>query len=94
MILREPYVDRSRIGAFGKDYGGYITSLLVSTKESPVKCAAVLSPITDFELYGELLASHAVHPRREIKASVDFTRLCRTLVSMQTDKEKTVRKVS
>lgn len=53
-ILREPYVDRSRIGAFGKDYGGYITSLLVSNKESPVKCAAVLSPITDFELYGEL----------------------------------------
>lgn len=50
-ILREPYIDRSRVGAFGKEYGGYITSLLVSTKDSPVKCAAVLSPITDFELY-------------------------------------------
>lgn len=59
-ILREPYVDRSRVGAFGKDYGGYITSLLVSTKDSPVKCAAVLSPITDFELYGELPTSHTV----------------------------------
>lgn len=37
-----------------QEYGGYVTSLLVSTKDSPVKCAAVLSPITDFELYGEL----------------------------------------
>uniref|UniRef100_A0A8C2XB33 A-type potassium channel modulatory protein DPP6 n=1 Tax=Cyclopterus lumpus TaxID=8103 RepID=A0A8C2XB33_CYCLU len=32
-------------------YGGYVTSLLVSGEESSVKCGAVLSPITDFELY-------------------------------------------
>uniref|UniRef100_A0AAQ4QW20 A-type potassium channel modulatory protein DPP6 n=1 Tax=Gasterosteus aculeatus aculeatus TaxID=481459 RepID=A0AAQ4QW20_GASAC len=32
-------------------YGGYVTSLLVSGNESPVKCGAVLSPVTDFELY-------------------------------------------
>uniref|UniRef100_A0A7N6BPN8 A-type potassium channel modulatory protein DPP6 n=1 Tax=Anabas testudineus TaxID=64144 RepID=A0A7N6BPN8_ANATE len=32
-------------------YGGYVTSLLVSGEDSPVKCGAVLSPITDFELY-------------------------------------------
>lgn len=63
-ILREPYIDRSRVGAFGKEYGGYITSLLVSTKDSPVKCAAVLSPITDFELYGELRCVTHRSPRR------------------------------
>uniref|UniRef100_A0A671XSP7 A-type potassium channel modulatory protein DPP6 n=1 Tax=Sparus aurata TaxID=8175 RepID=A0A671XSP7_SPAAU len=50
-ILKEPYVDKTRVGAFGKVYGGYVTSLLVSGEESPVKCGAVLSPITDFELY-------------------------------------------
>uniref|UniRef100_A0A3Q2U0C8 A-type potassium channel modulatory protein DPP6 n=1 Tax=Fundulus heteroclitus TaxID=8078 RepID=A0A3Q2U0C8_FUNHE len=32
-------------------YGGYVTSLLLSGEESPIKCGAVLSPITDFELY-------------------------------------------
>uniref|UniRef100_A0A3Q3G4B4 A-type potassium channel modulatory protein DPP6 n=1 Tax=Labrus bergylta TaxID=56723 RepID=A0A3Q3G4B4_9LABR len=32
-------------------YGGFVTSLLVSGEDSPVKCGAVLSPITDFELY-------------------------------------------
>ena len=36
-----------------KVYGGYVTSLLLSAEESPVKCGAVLSPITDFELYGK-----------------------------------------
>ncbi|XP_071387429.1 A-type potassium channel modulatory protein DPP6-like isoform X1 [Centroberyx affinis] len=51
IISKEPYVDKTRIGAFGKVYGGYVTSLLLSAEESPVKCGAVLSPITDFELY-------------------------------------------
>uniref|UniRef100_A0A3B5MLL8 A-type potassium channel modulatory protein DPP6 n=1 Tax=Xiphophorus couchianus TaxID=32473 RepID=A0A3B5MLL8_9TELE len=50
-ILKEPYVDQSRVGAFGQVFGGYVTSLLLSGEESPIKCGAVLSPITDFELY-------------------------------------------
>ncbi|XP_034092391.1 dipeptidyl aminopeptidase-like protein 6 isoform X3 [Gymnodraco acuticeps] len=50
-ILKESYVDKTRVGAFGKVYGGFVTSRLVRGDESPVKCAAVLSPITDFELY-------------------------------------------
>uniref|UniRef100_A0A673YAL0 A-type potassium channel modulatory protein DPP6 n=1 Tax=Salmo trutta TaxID=8032 RepID=A0A673YAL0_SALTR len=32
-------------------YGGYVTSLLLSAEDSPVKCGAALSPITDFDLY-------------------------------------------
>lgn len=36
-----------------QEYGGYVTSLLVSGEDSPVKCGAILSPITDFELYGK-----------------------------------------
>lgn len=51
VILKEQYIDKTRVGAFGKVYGGYVTSLLLSGEESPVKCGAVLSPITDFELY-------------------------------------------
>lgn len=44
----------TRLFVVPQEYGGYVTSLLVSGEESPVKCGAVLSPITDFELYGEL----------------------------------------
>uniref|UniRef100_A0A3Q2CW50 A-type potassium channel modulatory protein DPP6 n=1 Tax=Cyprinodon variegatus TaxID=28743 RepID=A0A3Q2CW50_CYPVA len=51
LILNEPYVDQTRVGAFGQVYGGYVTSLLLSGEESPLKCGAILSPIIDFELY-------------------------------------------
>ncbi|KAJ8010672.1 hypothetical protein DPEC_G00077540 [Dallia pectoralis] len=51
IISKEPYVDKTRIGAYGKVYGGYVTSLLLSAEDSLVKCGAVLSPITEFELY-------------------------------------------
>ncbi|KAI4882780.1 hypothetical protein NFI96_002386 [Prochilodus magdalenae] len=54
VLLKEPYIDKTRIGAFGQVYGGYITSLLLSSEDSVLKCGAVLSPITDFELYGKL----------------------------------------
>lgn len=33
-----------------------MTSLLASSDDSLVKCGAVLSPITDFELYGNVSA--------------------------------------
>ncbi|XP_061777520.1 dipeptidyl aminopeptidase-like protein 6 isoform X2 [Nerophis ophidion] len=50
-FLKKPYIDRTRVGAFGREYGGYITSLLLSDDLSPARCGAVLSPITDFELH-------------------------------------------
>lgn len=43
----------SKALVWSQEYGGYVTSLLVSGEDSPVKCGAVLSPITDFELYGK-----------------------------------------
>ncbi|KAL7873994.1 hypothetical protein SRHO_G00049640 [Serrasalmus rhombeus] len=54
-FIKEPYIDKTRIGAFGQVYGGYITSLLLSSEDSVLKCGAVLSPITDFELYERYL---------------------------------------
>uniref|UniRef100_A0A3Q2YB85 A-type potassium channel modulatory protein DPP6 n=1 Tax=Hippocampus comes TaxID=109280 RepID=A0A3Q2YB85_HIPCM len=51
VILGEPYIDKTRVGVFGKEYGGYVASLLLSADLSPARCGAVLSPITDFELY-------------------------------------------
>ncbi|XP_014015076.1 dipeptidyl aminopeptidase-like protein 6 isoform X3 [Salmo salar] len=51
IISKEPYVDKTRIGVYGKVYGGYVTSLLLSAEDSLVKCGAALSPITDFDLY-------------------------------------------
>ncbi|XP_061095141.1 dipeptidyl aminopeptidase-like protein 6 isoform X1 [Conger conger] len=51
IISSEPYIDKTRMGAFGKVYGGYVASLLLSSEKSLLKCGAALSPITDFKLY-------------------------------------------
>ncbi|XP_061110153.1 dipeptidyl aminopeptidase-like protein 6 isoform X1 [Conger conger] len=51
VISKEPYIDKMRIGAYGKVYGGYLASRLLNVEGSLLKCGAALSPITDFELY-------------------------------------------
>ncbi|RXM97535.1 Dipeptidyl aminopeptidase-like protein 6 [Acipenser ruthenus] len=50
-ISKEPYIDKTRIGAFGEVYGGYLTTLLLTSEDSLLQCGAALSPITDFTLY-------------------------------------------
>ncbi|XP_061090354.1 inactive dipeptidyl peptidase 10-like isoform X1 [Conger conger] len=50
-MLRFPYIDRTRIGMFGMDYGGYITIKTLKSAESLVKCAVAVSPVTDWTFY-------------------------------------------
>ncbi|XP_020779652.1 dipeptidyl aminopeptidase-like protein 6b [Boleophthalmus pectinirostris] len=51
-ISKEPYIDKSRMGVYGKAYGGYLATLLLSSAEfTQLKCGTAVSPITDFELY-------------------------------------------
>ncbi|XP_077414648.1 dipeptidyl-peptidase 6 isoform X1 [Vanacampus margaritifer] len=51
-ISKEPYIDKARMGVYGKAYGGYLATLLLSSDEfTHLKCGTAVSPITDFELY-------------------------------------------
>ncbi|XP_061653237.1 dipeptidyl aminopeptidase-like protein 6b isoform X2 [Phyllopteryx taeniolatus] len=51
-ITKEPYVDKNRMGVYGKAYGGYLATLLLSSDEfAQLKCGTAVSPVTDFELY-------------------------------------------
>uniref|UniRef100_A0A8C1KQJ1 Dipeptidyl-peptidase 6b n=1 Tax=Cyprinus carpio TaxID=7962 RepID=A0A8C1KQJ1_CYPCA len=58
IISQLPYIDSSRVGVYGKAYGGYLASRLLRSDENPnmfkfkIKCGTVVSPITDFSLYG------------------------------------------
>uniref|UniRef100_A0A8C6ZM89 A-type potassium channel modulatory protein DPP6 n=1 Tax=Nothoprocta perdicaria TaxID=30464 RepID=A0A8C6ZM89_NOTPE len=56
-MLKEHYIDKMRVGVFGKDYGGYLsTYILPAGEENQVfACGAALSPLTDFKLYARLL---------------------------------------
>ncbi|CAK6434196.1 unnamed protein product [Pipistrellus nathusii] len=54
-MLKEPYVDRTRVAVFGEDYGGYLSSYILPAKGENqgqmFACGSALSPITDFKLY-------------------------------------------
>ncbi|XP_058499708.1 dipeptidyl aminopeptidase-like protein 6 isoform X3 [Solea solea] len=51
-ISKEPYIDKNRMGVYGQAYGGYLSTMLLSSEEfNQLKCGAAVSPITDFELY-------------------------------------------
>ncbi|KAM5255481.1 A-type potassium channel modulatory protein DPP6 isoform 1-T1 [Ctenodactylus gundi] len=54
-MLKESYVDKTRVAVFGQDYGGYLSTYILPAKgESQAHiftCGSALSPITDFRLY-------------------------------------------
>uniref|UniRef100_A0A8C8ZHX2 A-type potassium channel modulatory protein DPP6 n=1 Tax=Prolemur simus TaxID=1328070 RepID=A0A8C8ZHX2_PROSS len=54
-LLKEQYIDRTRVAVFGKDYGGYLSTSILPAKGENQRptftCGAALSPITDFKLY-------------------------------------------
>uniref|UniRef100_A0A452ULH8 A-type potassium channel modulatory protein DPP6 n=1 Tax=Ursus maritimus TaxID=29073 RepID=A0A452ULH8_URSMA len=55
MMLKEQYVDKTRVAVFGKDYGGYLSTYILPAKGENqgqvFTCGSALSPITDFKLY-------------------------------------------
>ncbi|XP_051970839.1 dipeptidyl aminopeptidase-like protein 6 isoform X2 [Xyrauchen texanus] len=75
IMAQEPYIDKTRIGAFGQVYGGYITSLLLSSEESMLKCAAVLSPITDFTLYASAFSERYLGPPKPDRRAYEMANL-------------------
>ncbi|XP_056149185.1 dipeptidyl aminopeptidase-like protein 6 [Lampris incognitus] len=52
LISKEPYIDKNRMGVYGKVYGGYLATILLTSEEfTQLQCGAAVSLITDFELY-------------------------------------------
>uniref|UniRef100_A0A8C5E369 Dipeptidyl peptidase like 10 n=1 Tax=Gouania willdenowi TaxID=441366 RepID=A0A8C5E369_GOUWI len=52
-----PYIDRTRIGVFGKGYGAYLTLMMLKSTDNLFKCACAMSPVTDWKLYGKCMSS-------------------------------------
>ncbi|KAM3680939.1 dipeptidyl aminopeptidase-like protein 6 isoform X1 [Ammospiza nelsoni] len=52
-MLEEHFIDKTRVGVFGKDYGGYLSTYMLPAGEDNqvFTCGAALSPVTDFRLY-------------------------------------------
>ncbi|XP_004372812.1 dipeptidyl aminopeptidase-like protein 6 isoform X1 [Trichechus manatus latirostris] len=54
-MLKEQYIDKTRVAVFGKDYGGYLSTYILPAKGENqgqiFTCGSAVSPITDFKLY-------------------------------------------
>ncbi|KAF7662201.1 hypothetical protein LDENG_00242590 [Lucifuga dentata] len=55
-LVRLPYIDSSKVGVYGKAYGGFLSSLLLLSCSSLFRCGVAHAPITDWRLYGSALA--------------------------------------
>uniref|UniRef100_A0A8C1QL47 A-type potassium channel modulatory protein DPP6 n=1 Tax=Cyprinus carpio TaxID=7962 RepID=A0A8C1QL47_CYPCA len=74
--LRVVLSQRSRVEYFVfQVYGGYVTSLLLSSEDSMLKCAAVLSPITDFALYASAFSERYLGPPKPDRRPYEMANL-------------------
>ncbi|XP_051272821.1 dipeptidyl aminopeptidase-like protein 6 isoform X1 [Dicentrarchus labrax] len=65
-ISKEPYIDKTRMGVYGKAYGGYLATMLLSSEEfTQLKCGTAVSPITDFELYASAFSERYLGPKTD-----------------------------
>ncbi|XP_028836472.1 inactive dipeptidyl peptidase 10-like isoform X2 [Denticeps clupeoides] len=55
-MLKLKYIDRTRIGVYGKGYGGYIALMMLKSTDRMISCAAAQSPIVDWKLYDSFFA--------------------------------------
>ncbi|XP_077071022.1 dipeptidyl-peptidase 6 isoform X3 [Siphateles boraxobius] len=80
-IAQLPYIDTSRIGVYGKAYGGYLTSRLLRSDEPSnmfkfkIKCGTAISPITDFSLYASAFSERYLGLPQSNKRAYEMTHL-------------------
>lgn len=46
-----PYIDSSKVGCFGWSYGGYMTLMELSAKDTPFVAGVSMAPVTDWRYY-------------------------------------------
>ncbi|KAM4730885.1 inactive dipeptidyl peptidase 10-like isoform 2-T2 [Anableps anableps] len=51
-LIKLPYIDANRVGVYGKAYGGFLSSLLLLSYSSVIKCGVAVAPITNWRLCG------------------------------------------
>ncbi|CAJ1087747.1 inactive dipeptidyl peptidase 10-like [Xyrichtys novacula] len=50
-LTKLPFIDRTRVGVFGEDYGGFLTLMMLKSTEKLIRCAAAQAPIIDWSMY-------------------------------------------
>ncbi|XP_054479725.1 inactive dipeptidyl peptidase 10-like isoform X2 [Anoplopoma fimbria] len=55
-LVNLPFIDHSRVGVFGEDYGGFLTLTMLKSTEKLIRCAAAQAPITDWSMYASVFS--------------------------------------
>ncbi|XP_023282846.1 inactive dipeptidyl peptidase 10-like isoform X1 [Seriola lalandi dorsalis] len=50
-LVKLPFIDRTRVGVFGEDYGGFLTLMMLKSTERLIRCAAAQAPVIDWSMY-------------------------------------------
>ncbi|XP_041822011.1 inactive dipeptidyl peptidase 10-like [Chelmon rostratus] len=50
-LSKLPFIDRTRVGVFGEDYGGFLTLMMLKSTEKLIRCAAAQAPVIDWSMY-------------------------------------------
>ncbi|XP_043822245.1 dipeptidyl aminopeptidase-like protein 6 isoform X1 [Dromiciops gliroides] len=90
-MLKEPYIDKTRVAVFGKDYGGYLSTYILPTKvenqgqsQGPVfTCGSALSPITDFKFYASAFSERYLGLLGIDNRAYEMTRLAHRVSSLE-----------
>lgn len=61
-VSKDDYIDKTRMGVYGKVYGGFVATMLLGS--SDLKCGAAVSPITDFNLYASAFSERFLGLKR------------------------------
>ncbi|KAM8967284.1 A-type potassium channel modulatory protein DPP6 isoform 1-T1 [Pelodytes ibericus] len=85
-LLNEQYIDKQRVGVFGKEYGGYLSILLLTNDKPIFTCGAALSPITDFALYASAFSERYLGLRTGDNRAYEFSRLEKRASLVNTEK--------
>lgn len=70
-LAKQPYVDASRIGAWGWSFGGYMTSLLMTKGADYFKAAVAVAPVTNWRYYDSIYTERYLQTPDQNQAGYD-----------------------
>jgi len=66
-----PFVDEKRVACFGWSYGGYMTLMELSAKDTPFKAGISMAPVTDWRFYDAIYTERFMLTPQQNKEGYD-----------------------
>uniref|UniRef100_A0AAY4EUM7 Uncharacterized protein n=1 Tax=Denticeps clupeoides TaxID=299321 RepID=A0AAY4EUM7_9TELE len=73
-LIKQPFIDQSRVGVYGQAYGGFLGSLLLLSPGSRFTCGISVAPVTNWSLYASVHFQHSAELVKFLAASnINYT---------------------